>query len=199
MSRLLRPLLLALTLGALAAAGLYLWRSPDPWYTAKERLFHYGQYDPLILAAAQRYKVDPMLVKAIAWRESHFDPHMRGTSGERGLMQIMEAAGQDWAHSEKIETFAAPDLFDPKVNLEAGAWYLARAEEHWKHRDDPIPFTLAEYNAGRKRVNQWIAQAGPDPQVTAPQFLHTMNFPTTRRYIDDVLRRYHFYQQRGHL
>lgn len=199
MFRFLRYLLLVLALGAIAALALALSRSPDPYYSAQERIFHYGRYDTLIVAAAHKYNVDPMLVKAIVWRESKFNPTMKGTSGERGLMQVMEAAGQDWAKSEKIETFAAPDLFDPKVNLEAGAWYISKAQEHWKKRDDPIPFTLAEYNAGRKRVNQWIAQAGPDPEVTASQFLRAMNFPTTRQYIDDVLRRYRFYQQRGHL
>ena len=36
------------------------------------------------------------------------------------------------------------ELFDPKINLEAGTWYLRRAVQHWENQVDPIPFALAE-------------------------------------------------------
>ena len=39
-------------------------------------------------------------------------------------MQITENAAIDWARAEKIQTFVSSDLFDPKVNIEAGTWYL---------------------------------------------------------------------------
>ena len=42
-------------------------------------------------------------------------------------MQITESAAIDWARAEKIQTFVSSDLFDPKVNIEAGTWYLNRA------------------------------------------------------------------------
>ena len=143
MSRFLRVFIPVLVLAALAAGGLALWRSDDALYAGQEWLFRrtYHAYDELIVAAGQRYHVDPMLVKAVVWRESRFDPHKVGRSGERGLMQVTDAAGKDWARSEKIETFVPTDLFDPKVNLEAGAWYVSKAAEHWKAQDDPMPFT----------------------------------------------------------
>ena len=201
MSRFLRVFIPVLVLAALAAAGLALWRSDDAVYAGQEWLFRrtYHEYDELIVAAGQRYHVDPMLVKAVVWRESRFDPHKVGRSGERGLMQVTDAAGKDWARSEKIETFVPTDLFDPKVNLEAGAWYVSKAAEHWKAQDDPIPFTLAEFNAGRRRVDRWIAAAKQSDEVSAASFLHAMDFPNTRKYIDEVTGRYRFYQQRGHL
>jgi soluble lytic murein transglycosylase-like protein len=58
---------------------------------------------------------------------------------------------------------------------------------------------LAEYNAGRKRVDKWIARTGQGDKATAEDFLDRMDFPSTRQYIDDVINRYHFYQQRGRL
>ena len=58
---------------------------------------------------------------------------------------------------------------------------------------------LAEYNAGRKRVDRWAAQARHGDKVTAAEFLATMDFPGTRQYIEDIMERYHFYQRRGHL
>jgi soluble lytic murein transglycosylase len=70
-----------------------------------------------------------MLVKAVVWRESRFDPRKYGSAGERGLMQVSEKAADEWARENKIDTFRAEQLFDPKTNLEAGTWYLCRAFE----------------------------------------------------------------------
>jgi soluble lytic murein transglycosylase len=70
-----------------------------------------------------------MLVKAVVWRESRFDPRKCGSAGERGLMQVSEKAADEWARENKIDTFRAEQLFDPKTNLEAGTWYLCRAFE----------------------------------------------------------------------
>jgi soluble lytic murein transglycosylase len=39
--------------------------------------FH--QYDRLIRSVALEHHLDPMLVKAVVWRESRFDPKKRGT------------------------------------------------------------------------------------------------------------------------
>jgi soluble lytic murein transglycosylase len=40
--------------------------------------------DRPILAAAQRYGLDPALVKAVVWRESRFYPGVRGKVGSSG-------------------------------------------------------------------------------------------------------------------
>jgi len=53
--------------------------------------------DAVILAAAQRYGVDPALVKAVVWRESWFNPGARGKKEEIGLMQLRAAAAGEWA------------------------------------------------------------------------------------------------------
>src|SRR5437016_12407479 len=83
--------------------------------------------------------LDPMLVKAVIWRESRFDPRKYGGAGERGLMQVSEKAAKEWARQNKIANFRVDQLFDPKTNLEAGTWYLRRAFEHWETQSDPLP------------------------------------------------------------
>src|SRR3954466_3198813 len=102
----------------------------------------FQQYDRLITAVATEHHLDPMLVKAVVWRESRFDPQKVGTAGERGLMQVSEKAASEWAAENKIANFQADDLFDAKTNLEAGAWYLRRAMERWSAQTDPVPFAL---------------------------------------------------------
>ncbi|HEY2341397.1 MAG TPA: lytic transglycosylase domain-containing protein [Chthoniobacteraceae bacterium] len=201
MIRFLRISALVLVFAALCAASVLLWLSPDPYYAIQEWMHgsRFYSYDSLIVAAGKKYGVDPMLIKAIVWRESAFQPDKKGTSGERGLMQVGEAAARDWAHSEKIETFVPTDLFDPKTNLDAGVWYLRKALERAKGRDDAVPFALAEYNAGRRRVEGWLAKTQLNDAATAYDLERAIDFPSTRQYIEDITERRRFYQKRGRL
>ena len=186
---------------AIAAAFAYLAvKSGDPLYAFYEWMsparFH--QYDRLIRSVALEHHLDPMLVKAVVWRESRFDPQKYGTAGERGLMQVTENAANEWARETKIENFRVEELFDPKTNLEAGSWYLHRATEHWTHQSDPIPFALAEYNAGASRAQRW--SGGNDvAEIPERQFLQKIDFPATRRYVESIIDRYKFYQRRGRM
>ena len=201
MFRFVRTLLLVILFSALTAAALLLWLSPDPIYMAQEWLAQgrYYAFDGAIREVAEKQDLDPELIKALAWRESAFHQDKIGASGERGLMQVGEAAGGDWAKSEKLETFAPTDLFDARMNLDAGAWYLRRALDHWKLKENPLPFALAEYNAGRSRVDRWIAATNMGDQANADDLLSAIDYPTTRRYVEDVIRRRDFYRTRGRL
>jgi soluble lytic murein transglycosylase len=186
---------------AVAAAFAYLAiKSGDPVYTAYEWMsparFH--QYDRLIRSVALEHHLDPMLVKAVVWRESRFDPKKHGTHGERGLMQVSERAANEWARETKVVGFNPDQLFDPKMNLEAGTWYLQRAIQHWNHQSDPIPFALAEYNAGASRAQRWSGGNGA-ADVSERQFLQKIDFPATRRYVESIIDRYKFYQRRGRM
>src|SRR5215468_5254813 len=118
--------------------------------------------------------------------------------GERGLMQVSERAANEWARENKIAGFNADQLFHPKTNLEAGSWYLHRAMEHWTHQSDPIPFGLAEYNAGASRVQRWSGGNGL-AEISEHQFLQKIDFPATRRYVESIIDRYNFYKRRGRM
>ena len=186
---------------ALAAAFAYLTlKSEDPLYTFYEWMsparFH--QYDQLIRTIASQHRLDPMLVKAVVWRESRFDPKKHGSHGERGLMQVTERAASEWARENRIAGFQLDQLYEPKINLEAGTWYLRRAIEHWDHQPDPIPFALAEYNAGASRVQRWSG-GNTLADMSERQFLGNINFPATRKYIESIVDRYKFYQRRGRM
>jgi soluble lytic murein transglycosylase len=182
-----------------AFAGIYILTSEDPKYLLRETIFasRYRKYDDLIRQAATRYGVAPELIKAVIWRESQFQPDKVGAQGERGLMQITDSAAIDWARAEKIQTFVSSDLFDPKVNIEAGTWYLNRALNHWSAKDNPLPFALAEYNAGRSRVRRWVQDSGMGETAGAGDLQAAMDFPMTKSYIATIIARYDFYKRRG--
>jgi len=186
---------------AIAAAFAYLAvKSGDPLYAFYEWMsparFH--QYDRLIRSVALEHHLDPMLVKAVVWRESRFDPKKQGTHGERGLMQVTERAANEWARENKIAGFNPDQLFEPKTNLEAGSWYLRRAMAHWDHQSDPTPFALAEYNAGASRAQRWSG-GNHVAEIPERQFLQKIDFPATRRYVESIIDRYKFYQRRGRM
>ena len=195
----------AVCLLAGVTVGWIVLRSPDPLYSAYELAYHkqFHRYDTIIQDVAHRRAMDPMLLKAVIWRESRFRPGMVGMDGERGLMQITDAAAREWVKGEKIASFAPGDLFDPKVNIEAGSWLLARALRRYEGRDNPQTFALAEYNAGRGRVSKWVgekesAESGQSA-ANSRDLRAKIDIPSTRHYIDTVQNRVEFYHQRKEL
>ncbi len=177
------------------AAGAFVLLEKDPTYRLLEMTSwgRYSAYDEEIASAATRHGVDPLLVKAVIWQESRFHPDKLGAHGERGLMQVTEPAAQDWVQGEGIETFVPTDLLDAKTNIEVGTWYLGRALRHWASQDDPLPFALGEYNAGRSRVNRWSR----GELMSAEELRMAMDIASTRAYVAAVSQRYKYYLERG--
>jgi Transglycosylase SLT domain len=140
---------LILVLGAVGAAGFVWWR----WEFQERR------FDKLIVEVAGKYGVDPCLVKAVMRRESRFDPWVYGRHGEIGLMQVTEGAGAAWARAVGRQEFGRSLLWDERVNVEAGSWYLARALGRWRGRGAEelrVAVAVAEYNAGYGNVVRWL-------------------------------------------
>jgi len=146
-------------------------------------------YDDLIAKISSEYAVDPKLVKAVIWRESGFKKNRRGKHGEIGLMQVTSGAAGEWAAARGISEFKTRELFDPETNIQAGAWYLKRSISYWSGKQNPLPYALAEYNAGRSNAVRWAADDGND----ANKFWNNITYPLTKRYVHDVLSRYRRY------
>jgi soluble lytic murein transglycosylase len=160
---------------------LYLWRN--------SRL-EQSQDNPIRVAAA-RYGVEPALVKAIVWRESRFNPTVHGRAQELGLMQIREEAAQEWADAEHITGFEHAHCLDPQTNTLAGTWYLKKLMRRYTQTDNPVPYALADYNAGRGNVLKWNSgQAATNSAV----FIEQIGFPGTKAYVKSVMNRYDKYR-----
>src|ERR1051325_9843304 len=149
----------------------------ESWWYLREH-----SYDKLIRSAAAQYGVSPYLVKALVWRESKFNRLCLGKAGEVGLMQVTENAAKEWAVAQKRARPSKVELFNPATNLEAGTWYLARALQRWKECDNPVPFALAEYNAGHSKVLK-----GQTRGASAKDFTPHIGIAPPRRYVQDVM------------
>jgi len=156
------------------------------WYYGREH-----SQDRVIMAAAQKYGVEPALIKAVVWRESWFNPRAQGTKGEVGLMQIRLPVGREWAQAEGNRSFEPNDLYDPGINTMVGAWYLRRLVNRYRQTDNPLAFALSDYNAGRTHTLEWNYGSG---QTNSTTFVSQVRFPTTRQYIETVQKRYQRYQ-----
>jgi len=164
----------------LAFVALWLW-----WSDRTDQ-----SQDVPILAAARRYGLEPALIKAVVWRESRFKPTVHGSAGELGLMQLQEPAAQEGADAEHIETFDHLQCQDPGTDTMAGTWYLRKLIRRYQKTDDPLPYALADYNAGRGNVLKWNKGAA---QTNHTVFIEQIGFPTTRTYVKEVIKRYHHY------
>jgi soluble lytic murein transglycosylase len=174
--------LFLLLLLLLAGLGGYWWHAR--WREQSQ--------DLPILAAAHRYGVEPALVKAVVWRESRFDPATHGGKGEIGLMQVLpKAAAKDWANAERLPALPPEHLLNPDTNTLVGAWYLEKLLKRYSRTDNPVPYALADYNAGRSNVLKWEHGSAA---TNSAAFLEQISFPGTKNYVRAVMRRYEHYQ-----
>ena len=114
-----------------------------------------AQYRDLITKTAKRHGVDARVVNALIQVESAYHSRAVSPKGARGLMQLMPATGRQ---------YGALDLFDPKVNLDAGIQHLKKLLARYD-----LPLALAAYNAGEAAVDRFGG---------VPPFKETQNYVT---------------------
>lgn len=97
----------------------------------------------LVQDAAQRYRVDPLLVDSVIRVESGFNPNAVSVKGAQGLMQLIPATAQ---------RFGANDPFDAKQNIDAGVHYLKYLQDRFPN---DLTLSIAAYNAGEQAVSRY--------------------------------------------
>jgi soluble lytic murein transglycosylase-like protein len=102
-------------------------------------------YDDIIADAAERYDLDPRMIKAVMETESAFNAMAVSPVGALGLMQLMPAVAEE---------LGAEDPLDPRQNIMAGARYLRQLLD--AHGGN-VRLALASYNAGPGNVAKYRA------------------------------------------
>lgn len=130
---------------------------------------------------------DDSLVNAVIKKESNFK-RLIGSSGERGIMQIMPSTGKMLTKSMGLK-YSVKRLFeDNEYNVSIGKYYLKNLLYSF---DDNKVLALASYNAGRGNVEKWIAKNG-DPRdmktnEEVVRWIEKIPFVFTRTYIPQIL------------
>jgi membrane-bound lytic murein transglycosylase F len=112
------------------------------------------KFSHLIAEHTSKKGVDPLLLSALIYQESRFDPDARSRTGAKGLMQFTSVAARH---------FELKDPFDPDDSIRAACDYLNMVHKRLEPLDlkpwDKIFLTLAAYNQGPGHLSDAIALA----------------------------------------
>jgi len=125
------------------------------------------EFGSIIDQAAERFMVDPSLIKAVIKAESDFDKKAISKKGAQGLMQLMPTTA---------DAMEVADPFNPEENIFGGTRYLSQLLERFQ---DDKRLALAAYNAGPEKV---VSYNGVPP------------FRETEAFVKKVLNYYKEYQ-----
>ena len=130
----------------LTLAGILIFKKKVKPMNIKQT---YSTYIDLAVQYGGMYNVQPTLVIAIIQQESAGQPHVIGTSGEIGLMQLTRYALLDFNNGGgSIRNYK---LFNPKYNIQVGTWYIGFLIRYF---DGDIKKALQAYNAGIGNVRK---------------------------------------------
>jgi soluble lytic murein transglycosylase-like protein len=94
-----------------------------------------------IAAAAEKYSIDPNLIKAVMKSESNFNPEALSRAGAMGLMQLMPGTAA---------SLGVSDPYNISQNIDGGANYLRRMLDMFGEEN----LAVAAYNAGPNAVKK---------------------------------------------
>ncbi len=158
---------------------------------------------------------DWMMLAALCWEESHFNPEAQSYVGARGLMQLMPQTAQQFGLNDST-------VLIPAENIRAGAEYIRYLQHIYSFIGNPqeqVHFVLASYNAGPAHImdarrlakrygrspyvwfdntEYWLTQLS-NPTIAADSVVQygAFNAQETTTYVRKVLRTYKRFQKQA--
>lgn len=142
-------------------------------------------FDSQLQSNAKKNNIDVAWAYAIVRRESSFMPDAASHAGALGLMQVMPGTARYLA-KKKIRRNS---LFNPNRNVELGTQYMRYLMDKM---DNNAILATASYNAGWRRVQQWLPEKGNMP---LDLWIETIPYKETRNYVKAVLAYQQIYSQ----
>ena len=138
---------------------------------------------------AKENNLDMYLLAALARQESEFNPKAVSVASARGLTQLLPSTGRELSKRLGIRPYSTARLFQPRVNLQLGSYYLRTVADSLEGRWEAA---LAAYNAGLSRAKTWSDWGNFREPA---EFVETVPFTQTRDYIQIVLRNADMYRR----
>ncbi|MDQ2745916.1 MAG: lytic transglycosylase domain-containing protein [Acidobacteriota bacterium] len=171
---------------ACSAVGLYFFDR-----------FWIHRYDQLIARQASIYRLDEKLVWSVIYEETYFRAWKIGAAGEVGLMQVTPTVAREWAKETGFREFEKQTaentvefLREPERNIQIGCWYLEKMRENYRAFPAEKAMTLAAYNAGASRVEEWSKNSDA-ATISERNFIEKISIGSTKSYVSAILTRYY--------
>jgi hypothetical protein len=125
----------------------------------------FKRYQPIFIAAGNKYHIDPALLEGIAVRESGFNPKAISDKGAEGMMQFIPSTAA---------LYGVRNPFNAAQSIMGAARYIKHlmTEFHGKKT-----LVIAAYNAGGEAVKNYGYKIPP--------------YPETQKYVPNVLSSYY--------
>ncbi len=136
------------------------------------------------------------LAYAIARQESAFNPAAISPANAQGLLQLMPGTAEGVAKRYGLAYSKERLTTDAAYNATLGAHYLG---EQISDFGGSYVLTFIAYNAGPRRVPQWIARYGDPrgkPIDEVVDWIERIPFSETRSYVQRVMENYQVYKTR---
>ncbi|MEZ4501675.1 MAG: transglycosylase SLT domain-containing protein [Dehalococcoidia bacterium] len=151
------------------------------------RLAYPVEFAGELTRAADLEAIPPLLLAALVRQESRFNQRAGSVAGAAGLTQVIAPTGEAIAASLGVG-WDPLDLYRPATSLRFGAHYFGTQLEDF---DGDVFAALAAYNGGPGNALRWQQeQRFPG----ADGFVHAVDFPETRSYLELVLENYGWYR-----
>ena len=179
--RVVRRRRVAAIVGTAAIVGLVVAMAWPSFHHAVREIALPLRHEDIIRQQARDKGLDPALIAAVIYAESHFRDGQTSGAGAEGLMQITPATAHMIARKSGGVAFTVEDLGTPQVNIAYGSWYLRYLLRRYAGNET---FALAAYNGGEGNVDRWIDSAR---QRNADLTIAAIPFSETRAYVQRVL------------
>jgi soluble lytic murein transglycosylase len=127
---------------------------------------------------------DPIIALSLIRQESGFNAHARSHVGARGLMQLMPNTAKRFKRR-----VTKRQLYNAKLNIQIGTKYFNKLLTRY---DQNLVYSLAAYNAGERRVDEWQEQYLTSDSIL--KNIENIPFLETRKYVKLIFRNIFFYK-----
>jgi soluble lytic murein transglycosylase len=120
-------------------------------------------------------------------KESGFNPHTHSYADAQGLLQMIPPTTERVVPHLGIE-YTEDLLFDPELNIQAGAWYIGRLLKKFRNQ---VPIGAGSYNGGPRAVMRWLRK---NPDHPIDEFVELVSYRQTRNYMKRTTETYARYK-----
>lgn len=175
------PVIVVLVLAALIS---FAWLGAEHKIKLKNYPLEFSDY---VETYSEMYSVPQNIVYAVIKVESGFKSDAVSQKGAIGLMQITPETFEWLCTKQPYENATSELLYTPEINIRYGTLLLSLLYSEYGNWGN----TFAAYNAGRSRVNSWLA----DERYSENGKLFNIPYEETANYVVKVAKAAEIYNE----